>query len=212
MPRRLTTVLFVLTTYFLSIAGEPFHGIIFNYRGIQVAGAKVYLRNQKEFVKSNKSGVFILDGVEPDDTLHIKYRGRVYDIAVEGTRGMSIKLEKEPVKGGNERINLGQGGSMRLSDYNGSYCKMNAEQLEATGATLIVDALRSMPGVVVVGNKVSVRASKWNPLWIIDGFEADPYLLTVMEVDNIVVLKDGMMYGSRGAGGVIVVTTKGSDF
>ena len=90
---------------------------------------------------------------------------------------------------------------------------MNAKQLEATGESDLVRALKWMPGVSVFEGRISVRNSLWSPLWVVDGTEMTNFPgLTVMEVESVVVLKDGAAYGTRAGGGVIVVTTKGSKF
>lgn len=193
--------------------GDTFHGHLIDYKGKPIRGAVVYTSDPFDYVKSDRDGNFLLDNVVDTDTVHIKHDGYIHDIAMDGSKGMYIKiLRATGRRADDEEVNIGAG-SVRLRDYNGPYSMMNAKQLEATGESDLVRALKWMPGVYVsLDGGISIRNSKWAPLWIIDGVATSPGGLTVMEVERVVVLKDGAVYGTRGAGGVIVVTTKGSKF
>ena len=191
--------------------GETFHGHLIDYKSKPIRGAIIYASDPFDYVKSDADGNFLIDNIEPTDTLHIKYNGDIHDIAMDGSKGMYIKITRKPVQESDEMINMGAG-SMRLRDYNGPYSKMDAKQLQATGETSIAASLKGMPGITVIDGKLSIRNSIFPPLWVIDGVTgADPSAVTVMEVESVVVLKDGAAWGTRGAGGVILVTTKGSN-
>ena len=192
--------------------GESFHGTLLNHKGKGIRGAMVYASDPFDYVRSDRDGKFVLDNVHPDDTLHVRHDGYLHDIAMDGSKGMYIIIGRNNGRReSDEEVNIGAG-SVRLRDYNGPYSKMTAKQLEATGETFIADALKWMPGVITFNGKISIRNSMWTPLWIVDGVITDPEGLTVMEVESVIVLKDGAAYGTRGGGGVIVVTTKGSNF
>ena len=172
----------------------------------------VYASDPFDYVRSDRDGKFVLDNVHPDDTLHVRHDGYLHDIAMDGSKGMYIIIGRNNGRReSDEEVNIGAG-SVRLRDYCGPYSMMNAKQLEATGESDLVRALKWMPGVMVSpGGNISIR-NYGTPLWVIDGVVMSPEGLTVMEVERVVVLKDGAAYGTRGAGGVIVVTTKGSNF
>lgn len=191
--------------------GETFHGHLIDYKGKPIRGAVVYGRDPFDYVKSDRDGNFLLDNVEPTDTLHIKHDGYIHDIAMDGSKGMYIKILRATGHIiDDDIINTGVG-YMRLRNYNGPYSKMTSKQLEACGTSNIAQALNWMPGVTVSpGGKIWIRGGWCSPLWVVDGVVTGPVDLTVMEVKSIVVLKDGAMYGSRGAGGVIIITTKGT--
>ncbi|MDE5647855.1 MAG: TonB-dependent receptor plug domain-containing protein [Muribaculaceae bacterium] len=195
-----------------SYVGETFHGHLIDYNGKPIRGAMVYASDPFDYVKSDRDGKFLIDNVVETDTLHIKHDGYIHDIAMDGSKGMYIKILRNTGRRiDDEEVNIGAG-SVRLRDYNGPYSKMTAKQLEATGETDLVRALKWMPGIIVSpSGHISIR-NYGSPLWIIDGVPTSPEGLTVMEVERVVVLKDGAVYGTRGAGGVIVVTTKGSNF
>lgn len=193
--------------------GETFHGHLFDYKGKPIRGAVVYTSDPFDYVKSDRDGNFLLDNVVDTDTVHIKHDGYIHDIAMDGSKGMYIKIQRSHGRRIDDDIIDTGVGYMRLRDYNGPYSKMTSKQLEACGTSNIAQALNWMPGVTVSPDgKIWIRGGWCSPLWVVDGVATNPVDLTVMEVKSIVVLKDGAMYGSRGAGGVIIVTTKGSDF
>lgn len=193
--------------------GDTFHGHLIDYKGKPIRGAVVYTSDPFDYVKSDRDGNFLLDNVVDTDTVHIKHDGYIHDIAMDGSKGMYIKILRATGRiADDEEVNIGAG-SVRLRDYNGPYSMINAKQLEATGESDLINALKWMPGVSVYEGIIRIRNSNWNPLWVVDGTEMTNFPgLTVMEVERVVVLKDGAVYGTRGAGGVIVVTTKGSNF
>lgn len=193
--------------------GETFHGHLIDYKGKPIRGAVVYGSDPFDYVKSDRDGNFLLDNVVDTDTAHIKHDGYIHDIAMDGSKGMYIKIQRSHGRRIDDDIIDTGVGYMRLRDYNGPYSKMTSKQLEACGTSNIAQALNWMPGVTVSPDgKIWIRGGWCSPLWVVDGVATNPVDLTVMEVKSIVVLKDGAMYGSRGAGGVIIVTTKGSDF
>lgn len=198
-----------------SYVGETFHGHLVDYKGKPIRGAFVYANDPFDFVKSDRNGEFLIDNVVETDTLHIKHDGYIHDIAMDGSKGMFIKIMRATGRRiDDEFVNIGAG-SVNLRDYNGSYSKLTAKQLEETGESNLLLAMRRMPGVSVYYKKdkltISIRNSFWPPLWVVDGVEMTDFPdLTVMEVEKVEVLKDGANYGTRGGGGVIIVTTKGS--
>ena len=174
---------------------------------------RIYGSDPFDYVKSDRDGNFLLDNVVDTDTVHIKHDGYIHDIAMDGSKGMYIKIQRSHGRRIDDDIIDTGVGYMRLRDYNGPYSKMTSKQLEACGTSNIAQALNWMPGVTVSPDgKIWIRGGWCSPLWVVDGVATNPVDLTVMEVKSIVVLKDGAAYGTRAGGGVIVVTTKGSKF
>lgn len=214
--KSLLLFLFTFITVLTINAQDSFHGTLVNYKGKPIKNAKIYVHDPDKYVKSNKSGVFKIDDIEADDTIHIKYLGYIHDIPVDGSAGMFIKINKEPVKG--EYIDIGAG-MVDLASYNGPIAIRTSKELEAMGTSNLAEAMVGMKGVRVtfpktVGNNdgVSVSLRGGKPLWVLDGVKMEDYpYISVMEVEKIVVLHDGGMLGLGGYGGVIIVTTKGSN-
>lgn len=218
---RIFSIIFmILVSTVLVIASKPFNGMLYDFKGKPIKGAKIYVHNPRHYAKSDKLGRFGLTDVKGSDTLHIVYKGEVYDVEVNGAKGMSIKIEERRAVGiEDEELVLAGMGYVKKREYLGPLGSVTGEQLAATGESDLLKAMRGMiPGVHVVetssGINVNVRNSTsfnagTSPLWVIDGMETKiPPSLTVMEVEKVDVIKDGAGYGVRGANGVIVVTLK----
>lgn len=100
---------------------------------------------------------------------------------------------------------------------NSPLSKVTGEDLRETGCMTLLEALSGMmPGVDIYDNDegiqhVSIRGSRSQngnvlPLYIVDGHEM-PHLMNVSidQVKDVEVLKDGALYGVKGANGVVIV-------
>ncbi len=79
----------------------------------------------------------------------------------------------------------------------------------------ILDYLEArVPGVVITGEEISIRAGFGNPLLLVDGLEVDwDYVkyLPIGDIDKIEILKNSAnmaIYGAQGGNGVISILTK----
>lgn len=118
-------------------------------------------------------------------------------------------------------------GSARKADLTGAVAQVNSEELNAFPTTNVIQSLNGRaPGVQVIQNNgapgggVSVRIRGANsiqgdndPLYVIDGFpfSGNPTNLNNSDIASIEILKDASataIYGSRGANGVVLITTK----
>ena len=119
-------------------------------------------------------------------------------------------------------------GTVRKSDLTGSLAQVKAKELNAFPATNVLQALSGRaPGVQVTQNTgapgagISVRIRGTNsiqgsnePLYVVDGFPtsgSNPTIINNTDIESIEILKDASataIYGSRGANGVVLITTK----
>ena len=119
-------------------------------------------------------------------------------------------------------------GSARKADLTGAIAQVTTEEVNSFPTTNVVQALTGRAsGVQVIQNDgapgggidIRVRGSNSiqgnnSPLYVIDGFpySGSPTNLSNADIASIEVLKDASataIYGSRGANGVILITTKG---
>lgn len=140
--------------------------------------------------------------------------------------GQSLKIVlKEDTEVLDEVVVVGYG-TVKRANLTGAVSSVKMKDLEDIPATNLASVLMgAMPGVSIgeaTGNPLGTPTLKirtsgsWNaepPLYVIDGFirDADAFnALDPSEVDNISILKDAQasVYGVRGAGGVVLVTTK----
>ena len=119
-------------------------------------------------------------------------------------------------------------GTVRKSDLTGSLAQVKGKEIDAFPATNVLQALSGRaPGVQVTQNTgapgaaVSVRIRGTNsiqgsnePLYVVDGFPtsgSNPTIINNSDIESIEILKDASataIYGSRGANGVVIITTK----
>lgn len=221
--KSILTSLLLLTATALSAAEDdvPFNGLVVDLTGKPLKNVKIWVKEPHRYAKSNKQGQFGLTNVAPTDTLHIKFKGEHYDIPVDGRKSMRIRLADQwNAEQDDELVELGYGYVKKresTSPTNG----ISGEELVRTGETFLLQALRGkVPGMKVSSNGMndggiaqirgvgSINQST-EPLYIVDGVRVSSLdYLNVHDVDHVQILKDGSMYGSSGANGVILVTTK----
>ena len=107
----------------------------------------------------------------------------------------------------------------RKSVINDNYLGMMAttitsEQLDRMRGQNLLFILRTIPGVMVTGDQVTIRNNPGPPLFIIDGLRGGDFYdiqhIVTDDIDNIQVLKgaSASFFGSEGGNGVIAINTK----
>ncbi len=127
----------------------------------------------------------------------------------------------------------GYGSGKKLGSVVGAVAVVGQEAFENTPSTTFVDALQGqVPGLAIysnsgdpssVNNSIVLRGINSltagnTPLFILDGAEISSTLFTTLnpsDIESVTVLKDAAsiaIYGSRGANGIIVITSKKGKF
>lgn len=218
-------LLFLCCTLLPSMAEEvPFNGVITDIAGAPIKGARIYVSDERVFARSDKRGRFGLTDVKSDDTLHIVYKKEVYLVPVSGRKSLRIRLgdrKQFEASYDQELVNLGYGFVKRRA-HTGFSSGISGEQLVRSGRTNILDALQGLvPGLVITSGRSpgfgstalihgpSSINSSTEPLYVVDGVIVNSLdFINVYDVEHVEILKDASIYGSRGANGAILVTTK----
>ena len=214
--------LMVLVGFSVSAYAEvPFNGLVLDREMKPKKGVKVYVKDAKRYATTDKKGRFGLTDVEPYDTLTLVLsKKESVTIPVEGRRGIRIVLAGDPTQSENDEEIANTGyGYVKRREYTGVSSGISGDRLRSTGARDVISALRSLvPGLTVTngsnGLEVNIRGKhslllSSEPLYLIDGVVVNSLdFLSIYEVDQVEVIKDASIYGSRGANGAIVVTTK----
>lgn len=200
-----------------ALAAGFFNGLIEDGAGKGIKGAKVWLTDKRHYTKSDKKGRFGLEEVNEGDTIHIEYQKTVYAIPVGNVNGMKIIIvgTKIDYKPDTELVSYGYGW-VTSRDNTGTSNGISGARLVATGQSTIIQALEGLvPGLNVSPlGKVTIRGTNTfigndEPLYIVDGSIVGSLdFINIHSVDHVEVIKDATIYGSRGAGGAIVVYTK----
>jgi TonB-linked SusC/RagA family outer membrane protein len=195
-------------------AGEPVTGANVIEKGVSTNGTI-----------TDADGKFSLN-VSPGATLVVSYIGYVtQEIAVGNRTQLQITLQ-EDLQALEEVVVIGYG-TVKKSDLTGSVASVSDKQFKDQPVKRIEDILQGRtPGVEVTtqsgmpggGIKVRIRGTtsinkSSDPLYIVDGIVSTSGLegLNPSDIQSIEVLKDASataIYGSRGANGVVLVTTR----
>ena len=159
-----------------------------------------------------------------DATLQVSYIGfATQEVAVGGRSVVDIVL-REDNEMLDELVVVGYG-TMKKSDLTGSVASLGSKDINNSSVNNIGQAIQGkISGVQIVdagkpGDNVSVKIrglgsiNNCDPLVVIDGVPTDLGLnaINMADVDRLDVLKDASataIYGSRGANGVVMITTK----
>ncbi|MCQ2200636.1 MAG: TonB-dependent receptor plug domain-containing protein [Bacteroidales bacterium] len=226
--------LFILMVSLLSVCGSiyaqkensvPFNGKVCDFIGNPLKRARIYI--DKNYVSvSDSKGRFGLTDVKDTDTLKILYKKKIYYIPVEGRKSLIIRLDhidntaKYEAEEDQELVSVGFGYVKRRESLDVSN-GISGDVLRRTNATNVLDALRGLvPGLNITTvngqTKAYIRgigsnSNQTDPLFLVDGMEVPSLTnISVYNVESVEVLKDGSMYGARGANGVIMVRTIGN--
>ena len=200
-------------------------GTVLDATGMPVIGANVMVKGTTNGTITDMDGKFSLEA-DKGATLVVSYIGFLpVEIKVDAKNTLDI-LMKEDVQGLDEVVVVGYG-TVKKRDLTGAVTSVNAEMITAVPTTTAADALQGrVPGVLVstsdwspgstpsvmIRGKRSIKASN-DPLYVVDGIPITGGMneISPTDIESMEVLKDASataIYGSRGANGVILITTK----
>ncbi len=198
-------------------------GTVTDDNGEPLIGASITVKGERRGVTTDYDGNYEIS-VDPGTVLLFSSVGYLPAEAVAkgGTLNLSLRENSELL---NEVVVVGYG-TMRKSDVTGSVSSVKATELQVAPVASTAEALQGRVAGVVVQNtsgdpsgsaSIRIRGSNSltygnDPLVIIDGVQdASLGSLNPNQIETMEVLKDAAalsIYGSRGANGVIIVTTK----
>lgn len=193
--------------------------------GEPIIGASVVEKGTSNGTITDLDGKFTIE-VNAGATLNISYIGYKNQEVKVDRNGLSLKLTlKEDTETLDEVVVVGYG-TVRKADLAGSVAVMDNKSFKDQPVTRISEALQGRVSGVQVensgvpGGDIRIRVRGANsvnlsnePLYVVDGIVREGGLsgLNTDDIKSIQVLKDASstaIYGSRGANGVVLVTTK----
>lgn len=198
-------------------------GVVVDEKNQPVPGASVYDKVTHRGTATDIQGRFSLD-VEEGATLVVSFIGyTTQEIAIKAPGEMTIAL-KPSTNILNEVVAIGYQ-TVRKSDFTGAISSVKASELNTTAPTVGQALVGKVAGVQVSqvsgapyqSTKIRVRGvgtlnASSDPLYVIDGYPAGNDLyINPEDIESIDILKDAAsaaIYGSRAAGGVVLITTK----
>ncbi|WP_019990481.1 SusC/RagA family TonB-linked outer membrane protein [Rudanella lutea] len=211
----------------VAVADQGVSGRVTDEKGEGLPGVSVTLRGTNRGTTTDNTGKFQISVPGPDAVLVFSFVGYArQEITVGNRQSFNVQLVSDE-QNLSEVVVVGYG-TQRKSDITGSVASVTAKEIRAVPVTGVGQALQGRaPGVFVTqasnapGGGVSIRVRGGNsinagnePLYVIDGFpvynENGPNL-NPNDIESMEILKDASataIYGSRGANGVVLITTK----
>lgn len=192
-------------------------GTVVDNLGDPVIGANVLIKGTTRGVTTDIDGKFSINNVSENDILHVTFIGyAAQDLPVAGKNQLSIKLEEENDLL-DEVVVIGFG-TVKKRDLTGSVASIKAENITQAPTSDVATSLQGrISGLDVNNGELRIRGNrsingKNDPLVIIDGVQGGSMGdINPSDIESIDVLKDASstaIYGSQGANGVIIITTK----
>lgn len=217
-------LLFLIFSLSLTAQERIIRGTVKDIYGEPIIGANVMVKGTANGAATDIDGNYTLSAPASATTLHISYIGmKEAEVGITGNV-VNITME-EDVSSLDEVVVVGYG-TQRRRDLTGSVSSVNAETLTAVPVASAVEAITGkMAGVQVLTTEGSPDAEMRirvrgggsitqsnDPLFLVDGFPVSTITdIPPTDIESIDVLKDASstaIYGSRGANGVVIVTTK----
>ena len=199
-------------------------GVIVSTNGEPLVGASVVVKgNTTRGVIADIDGRYSIPASTGETLVYNCLGFETKEVTLTGSFKIDVVLG-EDVNFLDETIVVGYA-PMRKSDFTGSISSLKSDELQKSAATLGSSLVGRVAGVEVrqangaPGAGVNIRVRGVNslsastaPLYVVDGYPvADDDFINPNDIESIEILKDAAsaaIYGSRGASGVVLITTK----
>lgn len=223
--RLLFTLILAVLTITASAQTKTVTGLVTDQAGEPIIGATVLVKGTKAGTSTDIDGRYSLKNIANNATLTFSYIG--YETQSVSTAGKNIVdvVMKEANTNLDELVVIGYG-TMKRRDLTGSVTSVKSAEILQAPTNNVMQALEGKisgmditksSGAIGSGVSVTLRGTRSiygsdSPLYIIDGVPGGDYnTLNPADIESVDVLKDAAstaIYGSAGANGVIIITTK----
>lgn len=221
MKSKLLLIVLTLFTSFAFSQNFDVNGVVLDGSGLSLPGVNVKVKSSPQSTTTDFDGTFKLSGLSKGTTIVLSYIGfKTQEVVVSGPT-VNIKMIDD-AKSLDEVVVIGYG-SQKKREVTGAVAVLDSKTLEVLKPIKVEQALQgtiagvnvtSQSGAPGAGLDIRIRGIATNgenkPAAIIDGYVGDLSLLNPNDIESITVLKDAQaaIYGTIGANGVILVTTK----
>ena len=224
LSKRVNLVLCLMVFGAMSLSAQT-TGQLFSESGDPLIGANVLVQGTTVGTITDIDGKFSINA-KPGDVLVVSYLGYEKQLVTVGEGG-TVSINMSPDATALSEVVVVGYGTRKRSHNTGAIAQVGGADVAAIQANRVDDALAGKLAGVLIQNqdgepgadpKIQVRAASSisgdaNPLIVVDGYPISGSLATVNpnDIESLEVLKDAAsaaIYGSRGANGVVLVTTK----
>ena len=205
---------FIVKGHISSSSGEP------------LIGANISLKGTQTGAISDNDGNYTITLPDGNGILVFSFVGySPKEVQVNGKANINVSLAAS-ISGLDQFVVIGYG-EVKKSDLTGSVTRISRQDIESAPVASVDQALQgkaagvqvtSVNGAPGAGTSIRIRGGNSisgsnEPLYVIDGFIGAGNLTSVDpgDIESVEILKDASataIYGSRGANGVILITTK----
>lgn len=221
-------VLFVIFTG-AQLFAQKVTGVVVDDTNTPMPGVNVVVKGTTNGVITNNDGTYsITPGDILKDVLSFSFVGfETKEVKINGQKVINIQLKSGSLEI-DEVVAIGYG-FVKKRDLTGSVSSIKSSEIVKTASS---NALQSMQGKIAglditkssgesgSGINISLRGNRSvnasnTPLFLVDGIEYGSTLdINSSDIESIEILKDASstaIYGTRGANGVVIITTKRGD-
>ena len=228
MKNRSFLLIILLSTAMFSFAEQLVTGVVLDQQSEPIIGAAVKIVGTTQGTVTDYDGNFTLQA-NPNQSVEVSYLGYVSQVVTVAQLQKNGKVFlKEDTQALEEVVVVGYG-TQKKSVVTAAISKVNAEDLENVIPTRVDNLLKGKASGVTItsssgqpgaGTRINIRGigtiNDASPLYVVDGMPVGNIdYLNPTDIESIEVLKDAAsaaIYGTKGANGVILVTTKNGEF
>ena len=224
--KRLSILLLFVVFAFQNVWSQSrnIEGIVADENGVPLVGVTIFIKGTTNGTASGSDGDYSLEA-QKGDVVVFQYIGmETLELTLQDQTTLNVNLKPSNVAL-NEVVAIGYG-SVKRKELTGATASVSSDELtQDRVVTSLADALKGkVSGVRITqnsggpgaGSTINIRGATSvfgdnQPLFVVDGFPVQDFDLNADDIAEIDVLKDASstaIYGSRGANGVIIVTTK----
>ena len=228
MNKFFAVVLFLLSGCLCAAGQNAVSGKVVDEAGLPMIGAGVLIQGSNRGVVTDMDGKYSITLQNGENVLVFSYLGYAEkSVLVDGRSIVDVSLAPDASTSLNDVVVIGYG-TTKKSDLTGSVSTVKMSEIADTPTTSIDQALQGrIAGVDVMtttgepGASTSIRVrgtrsieASNEPLIVVDGVIdaiGDLSEINPDDIESINILKDASstaIYGSRGANGVIIITTR----
>lgn len=199
-------------------------GKVTDASGTAIPGATIIVKGTTNGTITDLDGNFLLSGIELGKTLMFSFVGmQTQEVQVVNDAKINISLKPNAI-GLDEVVAIGYG-TVKKRDLTGAVSSVSSAEVLSAPTPNAMEAIQGRvagldivkPSGQIGGNvEILLRGSRSiygdnSPLFIIDGIQGTYDQVNPTDIESIDVLKDASstaIYGSSGANGVVIITTK----
>ncbi len=199
-------------------------GKVTDSSGFPLPGVTVVIKGTTNGTITDSEGNYTIANIPNDAILSFSFVGmKTQDIAVDSRAVIDVQMEEDAI-GIEEVVAIGYG-TVKRRDLTGAVASVKSEEITIAPVSNAMEAIQGRVAglditrssgkagassqILLRGNRSLTASSA--PIYIIDGIQGSINNLNPNDIETMDILKDASstaIYGSAGANGVIIITTK----